>query len=104
MGNDLPGVQQPEGTPLRTKSCICCASQISASAKICPECKNYQTGWRNHLTYLAAVAGFITILSSAITFLYNQISIIVRQSTWTDRLVLIEIKGSYNLDESGFIL
>jgi hypothetical protein len=60
-----------------TKPCNACGKDRHYDARICPECKEYQTPWRNELRYWAAIAGFIAILSSGTVFVIG-----VLKSAW----------------------
>lgn len=52
-------------------NCIVCKERISKGAKVCPRCSHYQVEWRNRLKYIAGNIGLITVIVSALVFIFS---------------------------------
>jgi hypothetical protein len=76
---------------MTTKKCKYCASDIPIQAIQCSVCKNYQVAWRNNLLFAAGVAGFITLIASAITFTIHEATGIYKGLFWHDDLKVLEL-------------
>jgi hypothetical protein len=55
-----------------SKQCRYCASEIPIRAAVCATCKYHQSAWRNNLLFVGGLAGFITLIATAIAFLFSQ--------------------------------
>lgn len=62
---------EPTAPPERT--CVACQSPLARRATVCPICKSWQSRWRNALVFLGGSAGFLAILTTAITYITNTI-------------------------------
>ena len=60
--------------PPATTACIYCFSKIPAIAKICPNCRLYQSKVKNRLTYAGGLVGLIAGCLSAVTFCYTTVA------------------------------
>lgn len=59
----------PETSQIPHKECRWCGYEIPASARLCKECKSYQSAWRSVTVYVASIAGAVALAASAITFI-----------------------------------
>jgi len=77
----------------KTRDCIYCGSPISSKAVLCPTCKNYQSAWRNHLTFAAGLAGFFTLLAGAALFVGQQAEQAYTSLFWRNTLTVLAFDG-----------
>src|SRR5690348_15342576 len=73
----------------RKERCRYCRSEIEFGAKICPVCKSYQSTTKNILSYIAPLAGLITIIVSGATFTFLNIGGYLKERNALDRLTVI---------------
>jgi hypothetical protein len=98
----LESVVVAEQTAPAEQQCIACGSPIEARASICPVCRSWQSGWKNHLVFLGGIAGFLVILATAITYVSNTVYTILSQRDDAEILQL-QYPGYQIFDNSGTI-
>ena len=69
--------------------CKYCKAPIETGAKICSSCKSYQSRFRNSLVYLAAVAGFFTLLLSGSTYILSNGRELYKLLTFSDKIRVV---------------
>ena|SRR5215469_5992220 len=74
---------------LQKTACKYCGSEIALGASLCPECKSYQSRWRNALTYIGGLAGVLALVISALTFTYSKIDEMLAARRWKDNVSVI---------------
>src|ERR1700720_3989255 len=73
-----PAISATNTAPTGKTFCVNCGSPILVGARICAVCKTYQSQWRNMLLFVGSIAGFITLLASGVTFIFAQLSSIIK--------------------------
>ncbi len=71
-----------------TKLCVYCGSSMSFGASLCPVCRSYQSAWRTTLIYVAGIAGLISLVASAATFIVGKIPDLYRLFNWRDQVTV----------------
>jgi hypothetical protein len=76
---------------MNIKNCRYCGSEIAAQAAVCPICKYNQQPWRNTITYLAGITGFITLLISGLAFVGSSAIDIYSKISWIDDVRVLSL-------------
>jgi len=69
-----------------TKPCRYCGAAIPVAAAICATCKYNQTGWKNNVTSIGGLTGLITLVLSALAFLWNNSLDIIDKMNWAKKV------------------
>jgi hypothetical protein len=88
-----------EQTARVTKKCRYCCSDMPLAAKVCLQCKYYQSTIRNQLTLLAGFGGLIALL----TYFTSSFLEIRKTLYWVDdlRLISVDPYGGYVMQNTG---
>ena len=82
--------------------CIDCKSRISRGAKKCVKCGAFQNNLKSHLIYLAQVAGFLAIFSSALVYVVNSLPEIREYFWWKESIEVLSLnRGSVVFSNTG---
>lgn len=71
--------------------CVDCKSYIAHNAKKCIECGAFQSKLKNNLAYVAQVAGFLAIFSSALVYIINSAPEIRKALWWKDSIGVLSL-------------
>jgi hypothetical protein len=84
-------------------ACTSCGSPVSAGARLCPTCRQYQARWKNDFSYFASIAGFFAIAASALAFLGGGAVDLVHRAMWTDSVdsAFFEYPGTSGFTNTG---
>jgi hypothetical protein len=73
MGGNQP-VPSAAARPSTDKTrCVVCKQEINSGAPLCPECKCYQSPWKNHLQYFAGVATLVVLTLAASSWVIGKV-------------------------------
>lgn len=68
------------------KACTYCRTEIPVEAEKCVACGSYQKPWLNWLLYFSGVAGGLSILAAAITFIVSNLGELEKLYAWKDNI------------------
>jgi hypothetical protein len=61
---------------------------MSVGARLCPVCRSYQSAWRTTVIYVAGIAGLISLVASAVTFIVGKIPDVYKMFNWRDQVTV----------------
>lgn len=71
-----------------TKPCVYCGSSMSVGARLSPVCRSYQSPWRTAVTYIAGIAGLLSLLASALIFVVGKAPDVYKLLHWNDQVLV----------------
>jgi hypothetical protein len=77
----------------RERSCVHCQCEINAGATICPHCNSHQSKVKNRLIYASTITGFVTLMASALAYLYSTTKEMVTEAKTSEGIIVENVSA-----------